>query len=217
MIDAYMTVLQYLPFLLKGLMYTAILSLVGMFAGTLVGVVSALALLSPFRIVRALATVYLDIFRSTPVLVQLIWFYYALPVLTGFSMPPLMTGCLVLSLYSGAFHTETFRSGILSIEAGQNEAGMALGMRSWQIMLRIILPQATVRMLPAYASTLVILVKESALASAISVPELLRQGAAVASFTFLTFQSLTVVAVIYFLVTFPISRFVNWLHDRLRL
>jgi len=128
----------------------------------------------------------------------------------------MVAGSLVLTLYSGSFHTETFRAGILSIERGQREAAMALGMRPRQIMLRIILPQATVRMLPAYASTLVTLVKDSALASAISVPELLRQGATIASYTMLPVQSLLVVAVIYFLLTYPMSRFVNYLHERLR-
>jgi len=214
--EGFLTVLGYTEFLLKGLKFTVELSLIGMAAGTVVGILSALALLSPVRVVRWLGIIYLDIFRSTPVLVQFIWVYYALPVISGISLSPMVAGSLVLTLYSGSFHTETFRAGILSIERGQREAAMALGMRPRQIMLRIILPQATVRMLPAYASTLVTLVKDSALASAISVPELLRQGATIASYTMLPVQSLLVVAVIYFLLTYPMSRFVNYLHERLR-
>lgn len=213
---AYLDVLQYYPFLLKGLIYTIELSAIGMVCGTVVGILSALALLSPFRLVRWIGIIYLDIFRSTPVLVQFIWVYYALPVISGLSLTPVVAGSIVLSLYSGSFHTETFRAGILSIEKGQSEAATALGMRPYQVMFRIILPQATVRMLPAYASTLVTLIKDSALASTISVPELLRQGSTVASYTMLPLQSLTVVGVFYFVLTYPISRLVNRLHEYLR-
>lgn len=209
-------VLQYYPFLLKGLLYTIGISMVGMVFGTLIGIVSALALLSPIRVVRWVGTVYLDVFRSTPVLVQFIWVYYALPVVSGLSLTPFVAASLVLSLYSGAFHTETFRAGILSIEKGQREAALALGMRPYQIMLRVILPQASVRMLPTYAGTLITLIKDSALASTISVSELLRQGAAVASFTMSPLVALSIVGVIYFALTYPLSRLVNYLHERLR-
>lgn len=212
----FLNVLQYYPFLLKGLLYTIEISMIGMVFGTLVGIVSALMLLSPFRVVRWIGTLYLDIFRSTPVLVQFIWVYYALPVVSGLSLTPVVAASIVLTLYSGAFHTETFRAGILSIERGQREAASALGLRPYQTMLRVILPQATVRMLPTYAGTLVTLIKDSALASTISVSELLRQGATVASYTMSPLQALVVVGVIYFALTYPMSRFVNLLHERLR-
>lgn len=209
-------VLQYYPFLLKGLLYTIEISLIGMVFGTFIGIISALALLSPIRVVRWAGTLYLDVFRSTPVLVQFLWVYYALPVVAGLSLTPIVAASIVLSLYSGAFHTETFRAGILSIEKGQREAAAALGMRSHQIMLRVILPQATVRMLPTYAGTLVTLIKDSALASTISVSELLRQGATVASYTMSPLPALIVVGAIYFALIYPLARFVNFLHERLR-
>lgn len=214
--QTYLNVLQYYPFLLKGLMLTVEISLVGMVCGTLVGIISALALLSRFRAVRWIGVLYLDVFRSTPVLVQFIWFYYALPVVSGLSMTPFVAASIVLSLYSGSFHTETFRAGILSIERGQREAAAALGMPSHKVMLRIILPQAFVRMLPTYAGTLVTLIKDSALASTISVPELLHQGSAVASYTMSPLAALMVVGVMYFFLTYPVSRAVDFLHERLR-
>lgn len=212
----YLDVLQYYPFLLKGLVYTIELSLIGMIAGTVIGIVSALALLSKVHVIRWLGILYLDIFRSTPVLVQFIWFYYALPIVSGISLSPMVAGSIVLSLYSGAFHTENFRAGILSIERGQREAAIALGMKPYQAMLRIILPQASIRMLPAYAGTLVILIKDSALASTISVSELLRQGSTIASYTLAPFAALVIVGVIYFFLTYPVSRLVNVLHQRLK-
>lgn len=212
----YLNVLQYYPFLLKGLMFTIEISLIGMVFGTVVGIVSALALLSPFRAVRWLGILYLDVFRSTPVLVQFIWVYYALPVVSGLSLTPIVAASIVLSLYSGSFHTETFRAGILSIGRGQREAAQALGMRSYKVMFRIILPQATVRMLPTYAGTLITLIKDSALASTISVPELLHQGSTVASYTMSPLAALMVVGVMYFGLTYPVSRGVDALHARLR-
>lgn len=212
----YLDVLQYYPFLLQGLVYTIELSLIGMIFGTIIGILSALALLSPVRVIRWLGIIYLDIFRSTPVLVQFIWFYYALPVVSGISLSPMVAGSIVLSLYSGAFHTENFRAGILSIERGQREAAIALGMKPYKAMLRIILPQATIRMLPAYAGTLVILIKDSALASTISVSELLRQGSTIASYTMSPFAALVIVGIIYFFLTYPVSRLVNALHQRLK-
>lgn len=215
MIDGYLTVLSHLDYILAGLKYTALLVVVGMIAGTFVGIISALALLSPSRILRMIGNVYLDIFRSTPILVQFIWVYYALPVLLNVSIPPLVAGCLVLTLYSGAFHTETFRAGILSLGKGQEEGAIALGMLPRQAMTRVILPQATVRMLPSYANTLVILVKDSALASAISVPELFHQGTALSAFTMLPLQTLSIVALVYFLIVFPLSRGINLMHRRL--
>lgn len=212
----YVQVLQYYPFLLQGLVYTVALSLIGMVAGSVIGIAAALALLSPMRLVRWVAIIYLDVFRSTPVLVQFIWFYYALPIVSGLSLTPMVAASIVLTLYSGAFHTENFRAGILSIEKGQREAAIALGMRPYQAMLRIILPQATVRMLPAYAGTLVTLIKDSALASTISVSELLRQGATIASYTMSPFAALAIVGVIYFFLTYPVSQLVNVLHRRLK-
>ena len=212
----YLNVLQYYPFLLKGLMFTIEISLIGMVFGTVVGIVSALALLSPFRAVRWLGILYLDVFRSTPVLVQFIWVYYALPVVSGLSLTPIVAASIVLSLYSGSFHTETFRAGILSIGRGQREAAQALGMRSYKVMFRIILPQATVRMLPTCAGTLITLIKDSALASTISVPELLHQGSTVASYTMSPLAALMVVGVMYFGLTYPVSRGVDALHARLR-
>lgn len=149
-------------------------------------------------------------------LVQFIWVYYALPVVSGLSLTPIVAASIVLSLYSGSFHTETFRAGILSIGRGQREAAEALGMRSYKVMFRIILPQATVLMLPTYAGTLITLIKDSALASTISVPELLHQGSTVASYTMSPLAALMVVGVMYFGLTYPVSRGVDALHARLR-
>lgn len=212
--DEYLNILQYYPFLVKGLLYTVLLSAVGMIFGTIIGILAALALLGNSRPLKWLATLYLDIFRSTPVLVQFIWVYYALPLVSGVSLDPLTASFIVLSLYSGAFHTETFRAGILSLERGQREGALAIGMSEGQAMRRVILPQAIVRMLPSYAGTLITLIKDSSLASTISVSELLRQGAAIGSYTMSPLPSLLVVGAIYFILTYAVARLGDAIYDR---
>ncbi len=142
-----------------------------------------------------------------------IWIYYALPIMTGKSLTAFVAGSIGLSLYAGSFLSEIFRAGILSVERGQTEAALALGMKS-QAMRRVILPQAVTRMLPPIGSSLITLVKDSALLSVISVPELMRQSETLASLTFRRMEVLTVAAFIYFAMTYPLSRGVDYLHRR---
>jgi polar amino acid transport system permease protein len=189
-------------------------SLVAMVGGMAIGLVVALLRIARVPVLNGLASLYVDFFRSTPVLAQLIWIYYALPILTGQSLTAFVAGSLGLSLYAGSFFSEIFRAGILSIERGQSEAALALGMTRAQAMRRVILPQAMVRMLPPIGSSLITLVKDSALLSIISVPELMRQSETLASLTFRRMEVLTVAAVVYFGLTYPLSRAVDYLHRR---
>jgi polar amino acid transport system permease protein len=189
-------------------------SLVAMVGGMAIGLVVALLRIARVPVLNGLASLYVDFFRSTPVLAQLIWIYYALPILTGQSLTAFVAGSLGLSLYAGSFFSEIFRAGILSVERGQAEAALALGMTQAQAMRRVILPQAVVRMLPPIGSSLITLVKDSSLLSIISVPELMRQSETLASLTFRRMEVLTVAAVIYFGLTFPLSRAVDSLHRR---
>jgi polar amino acid transport system permease protein len=207
-------VLQYWPFLLSGVVLTLQVSLVAMVGGLAIGLVVALIRIARVPIANAAASLYVDFFRSTPVLAQLIWFYYALPIITGYSLTAFAAGAIGLSLYAGSFLSEIFRAGILSVERGQTEAALALGMNRVQAMRRVILPQATVRMLPPIGSSLITLVKDSALLSIISVPELMRQSEALASITFRRMEVLTVAAMLYFALTYPLSRAVDYLHRR---
>jgi len=193
---------------------TVQVSLVAMVGGMAIGLVVALLRIARVPVLNGLASLYVDFFRSTPVLAQLIWIYYALPILTGQSLTAFVAGSLGLSLYAGSFFSEIFRAGILSIERGQSEAALALGMTRAQAMRRVILPQAMVRMLPPIGSSLITLVKDSALLSIISVPELMRQSETLASLTFRRMEVLTVAAVVYFGLTYPLSRAVDYLHRR---
>jgi polar amino acid transport system permease protein len=189
-------------------------SLIAMVGGILIGLLVALVRIARVPVLNGVAALYVDFFRATPVLAQLIWIYYALPILTGTSLTAFVAGSIGLSLYAGSFLAEIFRAGILSVERGQTEAALALGMSRAQAMRRVILPQATVRMLPPIGSSLITLVKDSALLSIIAVPELMRQSEALASLTFRRMEVLTVASVIYFGLTYPLSRGVNYLHRR---
>ena len=175
---------------------------------------AALARISGVRPLGWIASIYVDFFRTTPLLVQLVWIYFALPILIGESLDGVQAGALGMSLYAGSFLAEIIRAGILSVERGQSEAALALGMTSAQVMRRIILPQAVVRMLPPIASTFISLIKDSSLASIVSVPELMRQSQALASFTQRNMEALTVAAILYFGLTYPLSLLVNALHRR---
>ena len=208
-------VLQYWRFLATGLRWTVEISLISVVGGSLIGLLVALIRISRLPVLSWAAALYVDFFRATPLLVQLLWIYYALPILTGRSLTAVTAGALGLSLYAGSFLAEIIRAGILSVERGQSEAALALGMNHAQAMRRVILPQATVRMLPPIASTFITLVKDSALLSIISVPELMRQSETLASITFRRMEVLTVAAAVYFALTYPLSLGVNFLHRRL--
>ena len=134
---------------LNGLGVTVGFTVVIVVLGLIFGLLGAFGTLSRFKPVRLLALTFIEAFRCTPLLVQLIWFYYALPILAGVEMTPITASALALSLYGGSFYSEIIRGGIVSIDKGQSEAGAALGMTPSQAMRRIVLPQAIKRMIPA--------------------------------------------------------------------
>ncbi|MFN3400557.1 MAG: amino acid ABC transporter permease, partial [Ferrovibrio sp.] len=151
-------------------------------------------------------TAFVEFFRNTPVLVQILWFYFALPMLVPFEISPLMAAALGISLNSAAFSAEIFRGGIQSIEPGQWEASRALGMTGLQAMRRIILPQAIRRMLPALTNRAIEIFKMSTLASAVAYVELLQQGKLIASLNFNPIEVYTVIALAFFLFLYPLVR-----------
>jgi polar amino acid transport system permease protein len=214
-IGGFQEVFKYLPFLLNGLQWTIQLSLLGILGGSIIGLLIASARLSNRRLLSWPAAFYVDFFRTTPLLVQLIWLYYAFPILSGVSLDSFQAGVFGLSVYSAAFLSEIFRAGLLSIDRGQMLAGQALGMSGVQVFQRVLLPQAVVRMLPPFTNSFVTLIKESSLASVIAVPELLRQTQNLTQFTFRPLEGLTVAAFLYFGLTFPLAWATNTLHRRL--
>jgi polar amino acid transport system permease protein len=193
------------------LAFTAAIVLLGL----AVGLFSGLLRLSRFAPLRWLSQAYVEVFRCTPILVQLVWFYYALPILAGIEMTATTAAVLALSLYGGAFYSEIIRGGINSIEAGQSEAALALGMTPNQAMRRIVLPQALKRMVPPLMNQSIIQLKNTSLVSVLAVPDLLYQGQAAAHDSYRPLEIYTLIAVIYFVVLFPLTLLVGRLERRL--
>lgn len=191
--------------LLDGLGVTVAFTIAIVVLGLAIGLLAGLAKLSPFRPVGWLASAYIEVFRCTPVLVQLIWFYYAMPILTGIEMSAFTAGILALSLYGGSFYAEIIRGGIVSIDRGQTEAGEALGMVPSQIMRRVVLPQALKRMVPPLMNQSIIQFKNTSLVSVLAVPDLLYQGQVAAHDSYRPLELYTVIAIIYFLALFPLT------------
>jgi polar amino acid transport system permease protein len=201
--------------LLRGAFGTLYLFALCAAAGLLLGLVVGLARQSPRAWLRWPATAFVEFFRNTPVLVQILWFYFALPILLPFEISPLAAAVLGISLNSAAFTAEIVRGGVVSIDRGQWEAARALGMTDIQAMRRIVLPQALRRMLPPLTNRGIEIFKMTTLASAVAYVELLQQGKLLASLNFNPIETYTVIALIFFLCLLPLVQATYWLERRL--
>lgn len=189
--------------LLRGLWVTIQIWIPSIVLGLMGGFAIAQARLSRRRWLSGTSLIYVELFRDTPVLIQLIWFYYAFPILIGVQLSPFSAALLGLALNTSAYASEIFRGGIRSIHRGQMEGAKAIGMTEGQAMRRIILPQVVKRMLPAFTNRMIEVAKMSSLASVISVHELMYQGRLLSSTYYRPFEILTAVAFIYFVLIYP--------------
>jgi polar amino acid transport system permease protein len=171
--------------------------------GLVLGLMIGMARLSKSWLVNAPLVALIEIFRCTPLLVQIVWFYYALPVLLDVQIPATVAATAVLSLYTAAFYAEIFRGGIVSIEPGQWDAARALGLRPWYLMRLVVLPQAIRRMVPPFMNQSIIQLKNTSLVSTIAVPDLLYQGQLITADTYRPLEVYTMIAIIYFFLFFP--------------
>jgi len=191
--------------ILAGLGVTIAYTVGTILLGLLIGLFTGLLRLSRNPMITAPLVAYVEIFRCTPLLVQIVWFYYALPVVLGIDIPAHVAAVLVLSLYTGAFYAEIIRGGVNSIERGQWDAARAIGMRRRQVMRHVILPQAVKRMIPPFMNQSIIQLKNTSLVSTIAVADLLYQGTIITAATYRPLEVYTMVAIIYFLVLFPLT------------
>lgn len=207
---------SYRGLLFEGTLVTIALTAAVIVLGLLIGLVAGLAQLSRFAALRWLSWGYIELFRCTPLLVQLLWFYYALPLLIGIEMTAITASILTLALYGGSFYAEVIRGGIQSIDTGQREAGLALGLTSGKVMRRIVLPQAVKQMIPPLMNQSIIQFKNTSLVSVLAVPDLLYQGQAAATETYRPLEVYTVIAIIYFVVLVPLTAIVKKSEKSLR-
>jgi len=208
-------VLDSLPLLLRGLVVTVELWVVALAVGLSLGLAVSLARISGRAWLNGPAIAYVEIFRNTPVLVQLIWFYYAFPIVLGQQLSPFTAAALGLTLNTSAYSAEIFRGGILSIARGQWEGAKAIGMTRAMTMRRIILPQVMRRMLPAFTNRAIELAKVTSLASLLAVNEIMYEGRLISSTYYRPLEVLTVVALMYFLLIYPGSYLAARLERRL--
>lgn len=188
------------PLLIKGSVITIELTVLAIVFGTIIGLLIALCKVSRVKALNSFGKFYTWIFRGVPLLVQLIFIYYALPDL-GLEFDPMEAAVIGLSMCGGAYIAEIIRAAILSIDKGQMEAALSLGMSYFQAMRRVIIPQTYRRLVPPLGNEFITLMKDTALVSAISMTELLRQGQLISAVDFRSLEIYAAVAVMYLLMT----------------
>jgi polar amino acid transport system permease protein len=206
--------ISFLPPLLRGAWVTITVSLVAYALALIVGLVFGIARMSRFWPISAVATVYVQFIRGTPLLLQLFFIYYVLPY-GGIILSPFASGVSGLTINYSAYMAEVFRSGVQAIPKGQWEAGLSLGMSRRLLMRRIILPQAIRIVIPAIGNFFVSIFKDSALVSVITMRDLMFSGQLLASATFKHFEIFALVGLIYFIISYPTAKLVDYIEARL--
>ncbi|CAN7420435.1 amino acid ABC transporter permease [Variovorax paradoxus] len=201
-------------FFASGLGVTVALSLISAVTSILAGMAIALLRLYGPGWLRPVLVFYIDSMRAIPVLVVLVWMYFAFPLLVGFTFAPFWAAVIALTLHIAAYAAEVIRAGIESIRPGQTRAALALGMSRAQLLRKVLLPQATIRMLPAFGSILTIAIKDTAIATVIAVPELMHRAETVAGQSYRPVEVFTAVMVAYFAILFPVTRGIDRLYHR---
>lgn len=201
--------------LAEGLVNTLKVTAIALVLGLAIGLALALLRLSSRRFLSWPAGLIIEVFRTTPPLVQLFWFFFALPLIAGIEMTPFAAAVVTFSIQSSAFFAEVFRAGIQSIERGQWEGALAIGMMRAQALRRIVLPQAVTRMIPAFLERSIELMKTTTLVATIAYADLLYQANAIAQKTYRPLETFSVAALIYFVVIFAFSLLARHIERRL--
>lgn len=207
-------ILEYLPLFLSGLKSTFLISIVSIGLALACGIVACACRISPYKFLKFPSIAYIEIVRSTPLLVQIYFLYFGLPTL-GVRIPEIQTGILALMLNSGAYIAEIIRAGINSVDEGQIEAGISSGLNYVQRMRFIILPQALGVTIPPLLGQAIVLVKDSALLSLISVAELTRSGQTMTSERFMPTEAFFTVAFFYMCIYFVLKALADWSQKKL--
>ena len=198
-----------------GLWATVVLSLAAIATGTLVGLLVAAVRTSRIPVLAQLARGYLEVFRGTPLLIQMLFIYFGAAYLSGFAISVFGAALLALTLYQGAYIAEVFRAGIEAVPRGQWEASRVLGLSRVQTFGGVILPQTRAIVLPPLVGQYLSLIKDTSIASIIAAPELMLSAKDLASMSFMPMQLYVLAAVIYFLMSFPLALAIRRLERRI--
>ncbi len=226
--DAYELLTEHYEFLLRGVGYTMLIALVGTIAGLLIGLATGVLRTCPQskngfvsflqRVLNSIIAVYVEVFRGTPMMVQAMVIYWGYAFATGGETLPLIpSGILIVSINTGAYMAEIVRGGIISIDKGQFEGASAVGMTHWQTMLHIILPQVLRNILPSVANEFVINIKDTSVLNVIGVTELYYFAGIIKKESAMVFETYLVVCVIYFILTFTVTRILRLIEKKLQI
>jgi putative lysine transport system permease protein len=217
---------DYWQYLLAGVGYTMLIALIGTAAGFLIGLLTGVIRTAPkskeisLRILQKAAdiiiTVYIEIFRGTPMMVQAMVIYWGYAFLNGGSTLPLIpAGLFIVSINTGAYMAEIVRGGIISVDKGQLEGAYSVGMTHWQAMVKVVLPQVLRNILPSISNEFVINIKDTSVLNVIGVSELYYMAGVIKRINLQTFQTYTVICVIYFVLTFTVTRALRFVEKKL--
>jgi len=222
------TAIKYLvPSLIDGLWIVIQTTLFGFILAIILGLFMAIGRISKIKIIRGTLVVFLEFIRGTPLLVQLVYMYYVVPLLISiivqiwnpgyqFKISPVVAGTLGLGINYGCYISEVIRSSMLSIDGGQTEAALALGLTHNQVLVRIIIPQALRNVVPVFGNYLVMMLKDTSLLAYVSVNEMLLRTQSYASQSFLTIESYTLLAVFYLILSLPLSQAVKLIEKKMQ-
>lgn len=224
--DVVEIVAKYYPNLLRGVGYTMLIALTGTVAGLLIGLATGVLRTTPLskngfvrvlqKILNAVIAVYVEIFRGTPMMVQAMVIYWGYAFATGGSTLPLIpSGIIIVSINTGAYMAEIVRGGIISIDKGQFEGASSIGMSHWQAMLHVILPQVLRNILPSVSNEFVINIKDTSVLNVIGVTELYYMAGVIKRINLQTFQVYTVICILYFILTFTVTRLLRLAEKKL--
>ncbi len=218
---------QYGPLFLQGALYTILIAIAGTIVGFLIGALVAVIRTIPIRpkdnifkkillkIARGILTAYVEVFRTTPMMVQAMLIYYGSAEMFGLDMSPLVAGIVVVSINTGAYMAEIVRGGIISVDSGQTEGAQSIGMTHWQTMIHVILPQALRNIMPSIGNEFVINIKDSSVLSVISVSELFFITKSAAGTFVRFFEAAFIACVIYLVINFTITRILLMIEKRM--
>jgi glutamine transport system permease protein len=204
-----------IPILLTGLKLTIIITVLGLIIGFILGALSGLMKISRNKLLRKLAGFYIESIRGTPMMVQVMFIYFGLPLAIGMRIPPVVAGIAAIAINSGAYIAEIVRGAFQSIERGQTEAGRSIGLTRLQTMYYVVWPQAFKRMIPPLGNQFIISLKDTSLLVVVGVGELTYTGEEIIASNFRAFEVWLTVAIMYLVLTMSISKALNLIEKKL--
>ena len=219
-------VAKYHSYFLKGIGFTMLIALAGTCIGLVIGLITGIVRTIPrpknpvlkvlLKIVNAVISIYVEIFRGTPMMVQSMVIFWGYAFMNdGLTLPLIPAGIFIVSINTGAYMAEIVRGGIISIDKGQFEGAYSIGMNHWQTMLSVIVPQTMRNILPAISNEFVINIKDTSVLNVIGVTELYYFAGIIKRQNFQTFQTYLVICVLYFILTFTVTRLLRWVERKL--